>query len=443
MADAPTVPGGWPVLGHTVPLLRKPLQFLSSLRAHGELVRIRLGPMPVYLATTPDLAWRILAVEAGKFDKGIVFDKMRPLFGDGLATSNGEVNQRRRRMVLPSFQRERVATYTDSTISVLAGELAGTWRPGQTVALDERMQDLVLTIAGRTLFSAEFGDEVLAEVRRSIPVMLDYVLLRAFSPKLVERLPLPANRRFDAAAERLRRVIPEVVGAARATGGDRGDLLSMLVRTTDEETGAGLSDEQIRDEVVTILTTGAETTAVALAWFFHEIGRDPVVRQRFHAEVDEVLDGRPARFADLPKLIYTRRIVNEIVRLNPPLILMRRAREDTELAGVPIPAGTEVAVSQHTLHRDPRWFPEPWRFDPDRWLPERVAQLPKGAYIPFGAGARLCPGHFLAPTEIAIVAATIGARWRLVPADGKKVYAKVKATMQPNRLPMKVLPRHA
>lgn len=442
MADAPTVPGGWPVLGHTVPLLRRPLKLLSSLPAHGELVRIRLGPVPVYLATTPELAWRILAVDAGKFDKGIVFDKMRPLFGDGLATSNGEVNQRRRKMVLPSFQRERVATYIDSTISVLAADLAGTWRPGQTVALEKRMQDLVLTIAGRTLFSAELGEAVLAEVRRSIPVMLKYVLVRAFSPKLVERLPIPANRRFDAAAARLRRVIPEAVGRARAAGGDRGDLLSMLVRTTDEETGAGLTDEQIRDEVVTILTTGAETTAVALAWFFHEIGRDFRIRQRFHEEVDAVLGGRPARFEDLPKLRYTQRIVNEIVRLNPPLILMRRAREDIELAGVRIPAGTEVAVSQHTLHRDPRWFPEPGRFDPDRWSPERAAKLPKGAYIPFGAGARLCPGHFLAPTEIAIVAATIGARWRLVPADGKKVYAKVKATMQPNRLPMKVLPRH-
>jgi cytochrome P450 len=221
----------------------------------------------------------------------------------------------------------------------------------------------------------------------------------------------------------------------------REDVFSMLLLARDEDTGEGMSDRQVHDEVITILTTGAETTAVALAWFFHELGQHPEVERGFHAEVDEILGGRPARFEDLPDLVYTQQIVNEIVRRTPPLILMRRAREDVELGGVRIPAGSEVAVSQHTLHRDPRWFPDPDRFDPDRWAPGRTAELPKGAYIPFGAGARLCPGHVFAPTEIGIVAASIGARWRLVPVPGKKVYAQIKATMQPNRLPMTVVPR--
>lgn len=438
---APVVPGRWPLLGHTVSLLRNPLKFLTSLRSHGEIVRIHLGPLPVYMVTSPELAWQLLAGDADKFDKGIVFDKMRPLFGEGLATSNGALNQRQRRMVLPAFQRDRVAGYAETTITRLAAQWAGSWRPGQVVALDKEFQDLVMTIAGRTLFSTELGQDVLTEIQRSVPVLLRYVLVRAFSPRFVEKLPIPANRRFDAAAARLRRVIPEVIVAARETGGDQGDLLSMLLMARDADTGEGMSDQQIHDEVITILTTGAETTAVALAWFFHELGRHPDVQRRFHEEIDEVLDGRPARFDDLPRLEYTQRIINEILRRSPPLILMRRARAAVDLGGVHIPAGTEVAVSQHTLHQDARHFPDPGRFDPDRWLPDRAASLPKGAYIPFGAGPRLCPGHFFAPTEIAIVAATIGARWRLVPVAGKPVYPKIKATMQPNRLPMTVLQR--
>ncbi|MGW3958987.1 cytochrome P450 [Amycolatopsis sp. NPDC005003] len=435
------VPGRMPLLGHTVPLLRDPLKFFTSLPAHGEVVEIRLGPLPVHVVTTPELAWQVLATDADKFDKGLVFDKMRPLFGDGLATSNGELNRRQRRLVMPAFGRTRIAGYAENTMTKLAAELVDSWRPGEVVEFDQRMQDLVLTIAGQTLFSTALGEEALAEIRYSIPVMLEYVLIRAFSPKFVEKLPVPPNRRFDAAAARLRQVIGETVVAAREDGADHGDLLSMLLLARDEDTGEGMSDRQVHDEVITILTTGAETTAVALAWFFHELGQHPGVERRFHAEVDEVLGGRPARFEDLPDLGYTQQIVNEIVRRTPPLILMRRAREDVELAGVAIPAGSEVAVSQHTLHRDPRWFPEPDRFDPDRWAPGRTAELPKGAYIPFGAGARLCPGHVFAPTEIGIVAATIGARWRLVPVPGKKVYAQIKATMQPNRLPMTVVPR--
>jgi cytochrome P450 len=441
MTDARPVPGRWPVLGHTVPLLRNPVKLFTSLPAHGEVVKLHLGPLPVHVVTTPELSWQVLATDADKFDKGLVFDKMRPLFGDGLATSNGELNRRQRRLVMPAFGRTRIAGYAENTMTKLAGELASSWQPGEVVQFDRRMQDLVLTIAGQTLFSTALGDEALAEIQRSIPVMLKYVLIRAFSPKFVEKLPIPPNRKFDAAAARLREVIGQTVVTAREQGADHGDLLSMLLLARDEDTGEGMSDRQVHDEVITILTTGAETTAVALAWFFHELAQHPDVERRFHAEVDEVLGGRPARFEDLPDLVYTHQIVNEIVRRTPPLILMRRAREDVELGGVKIAAGGEVAVSQHTLHRDPRWFPDPERFDPDRWAPGHTAELPKGAYIPFGAGARLCPGHVFAPTEIGIVAATIGARWRPVPVPGKKVYAQIKATMQPNRLPMTLVPR--
>ncbi len=440
--DAPVVPGRRPVIGHTAAMLRRPLRFLSTLPAYGEVVKIYLGPLPVYMVTGPELAMRLLAADADNYDKGIVFDKMRPLFGNGLATSNGDFNKRQRRLVLPAFHRTRIASYAETTMTRLAQESITDWRAGQVVAVDEHMQNLVMSIAGRTLFATELGQDVLDEIQRSVPDLLDNVLVRAFSPRFVERLPIPGNRRFDAAAARLRDVIPRAVLAARAAGTDHGDLVSMLLLARDEDTGEGMTDEQVHDEVVTILTTGAETTSVALAWFFHEIAQQPDIEHRFHSELDRVLAGRPPTMADLPRLEYTQRIVNEILRRNPPLILMRRARADTTLGGVRIPAGTEVAVSQHTLHRDPRWFPDPDRFDPDRWLPERAEKLPRGAFIPFGAGARLCPGHLLAQTEIAVVAATIAARWRLVPVPGTTVKPRLAATMQPNRLPMTVLPRH-
>jgi cytochrome P450 len=433
-----------PLLGHTMSLLDRPFSFLSSLRSHGEVVRIYLGPLPVYLVTTPELAWQVLAIDADKFDKGMVFDKIRPLFGNGILNSDGDFHRRQRRLVQPAFHRKQIAGYVQ-TMATAAADLVESWRPGDVVAVDKRMENLALTIVGRALFSTDLGRHVVAEAQRSMPILAKYVIVRAFSPTLVERLPIPANRRFDEAATRFRRVVAEVIAAARAEGKDHGDVLSMLLRARDEITGEGMSDQQVHDEVVTILTAGSETTAVALAWFFHEVGQHPEIEQRFHAEIDQVLAGRPASdlgLDDIPKLEYTDRIISEVLRKYPLLILMRRARTDLDLGGVRIPRGTEVALSQYAIHHDPSLYPEPARFDPDRWLPDRAARLPNGAFIPFGAGVRHCPGHSFARTEIAIVAATVAARWRLVPVAGKPVHPKLSTTMRPNRLPMIAVPRH-
>jgi cytochrome P450 len=443
-SNAPVVPGRLPLLGHTMSLLDRPFSFLSSLRSHGEVVRIYLGPLPVYLVTTPELAWQVLAIDADKFDKGMVFDKIRPLFGNGILNSDGDFHRRQRRLVQPAFHRKQIAGYVQ-TMATAAADLVESWRPGDVVAVDKRMENLALTIVGRALFSTDLGRHVVAEAQRSMPILAKYVIVRAFSPTLVERLPIPANRRFDEAATRFRRVVAEVIAAARAEGKDHGDVLSMLLRARDEITGEGMSDQQVHDEVVTILTAGSETTAVALAWFFHEVGQHPEIEQRFHAEIDQVLAGRPASdlgLDDIPKLEYTDRIISEVLRKYPLLILMRRARTDLDLGGVRIPRGTEVALSQYSIHHDPSLYPEPARFDPDRWLPDRAARLPNGAFIPFGAGVRHCPGHSFARTEIAIVAATVAARWRLVPVAGKPVHPKLSTTMRPNRLPMIAVPRH-
>lgn len=441
---APVVPGRLPLLGHTMSLLGKPFQFLSSLRSHGEVVRIYLGPLPVYLVTSPELAWQMLATDADKFDKGMVFDKIRPLFGNGLLNSNGDFHRRQRRLVQPAFHRKQIAGYVH-TMARAASDLVESWRPGDVVAVDKRMENLALAVVGRALFSTELGRHVIAEAQRSMPILAKYVVVRAFSPTLVERLPIPANRRFDEAAARFRRVVAEVIAAARAEGKDHGDVLSMLLQARDEDTGEGMSDQQVHDEVVTILTAGAETTAVALAWFFHELGQHPEIEQRFHSEIDHVLAGRPVAdlgLEDIPRLEYTERIISEVLRKYPLLILMRRARTDIDLGSVRIRRGTEVALSQYAIHHDPSLYPEPARFDPDRWLPDRASTLPNGAFIPFGAGVHHCPGYSFARTEIAIVAVTVAARWRLAPVAGKPVHPKLTTTMRPNRLPMIAMPRH-
>lgn len=439
-ANIPIAPGRWPLLGHTPGLLAQRFGFTDALREHGEVVKIYLGWLPTYFIASPELVHQMLVAAGGKFEKGVLFDRFRPYFGNGLAMSNGDFHRRQRRLMQPAFHRDQIARHAETMVRT-ATRLVDSWRPGQVVRVDEVMPELTVTLIGETLFGTELGRAAIAEAQRSMPIVIKQGMVRALSPAFLERLPVPANRRFDEAIARLRRIVHEVIAAGRADGRDRGDLLSMLLLARDEETGEGMSDDQIHDEVVTLLTGGIETTALALDWFWYEIGRHPEVEQRFHAEIDRQIGDRPVSFADLPALDYTRRVINEVLRKYPVWLLMRRTREEVDLGGYRIPAGAEVAFSPHALHHDPRSFPDPDRFDPDRWLPDH-ATVPRGAFVPFGAGARLCIGNVFAQAEIAIVAATVARRWRLVPVAGERVRVKVTGAAYPSRLPMTVVPRH-
>jgi cytochrome P450 len=432
----PVAPGRWLILGHTPAMLRRRVGFTSSLRWHGDIVKIYLGPLPTYFLTSPELVNRVLVAEAANYSKGAIFDRFRPFMGNGLVMSQGAFHLRQRRLVQPAFHHSRLASYAETMVRVTT-ELTDTWRAGEVRQVDDDMQRLAITVVGETLFSTELGKRAIAEARRAIPVVLKEGMIRALSPKIFERVPvLPANRRFDHAIERLRHVVLEVIAAWRADGADRGDLLSMLMLARDEDTGEGMTDQQVYDEVITLLTAGSETSAVALTWFFHELAQHPDIERRVRAELDEVLAGQPPTFADVPKLVYTRRVVDEVLRMYPIWILMRRALVDVELGGVRMPAGTEFMLSPYSLHLDPRHYEHPDRFDPDRWLPARAASVPKGAYIPFGAGARQCIGKAFAQTEITIAAATVMARWQLVPVPDKPVRLKVTSAAYPSRMPM-------
>ena len=428
----PVAPHRWPLLGHTPAMLTKRAKFTDALHEHGDVVRLDLGPLRAYFVTDPSLTHEVLVAQGSKFRKGAMFDKFQPYLGTGLLLSNGEFHLRQRRMMQPAFHRERIETYA-STMARAASSLAARWQPGEVRTIENDMQELAVTIVGEALFSTEIGQRAVEEVRRSIFTVIQQGMIRALSPSFVEKLPIPGNKEFDAAIARMKAVVLQVIENWRADGTDHGDVLSMLLLS-------GMTDQQTYDEVLTLLTAGIETTAIALAWALYEVGRNPEIEQRLHAELDSVLGGRPVTFADIGSLVYTEQIVQETLRMYPIWFVMRRTLTEVQLGDATLPAGAEVIVSPHALHHDSRYFADPWRFDPSRWTPEFTAGLPRGAFIPFGGGNRQCLGNTFAHTEIVITLATVATRWRLVPTRPARV--KFTSAPYPDGLLMKTVPRN-
>jgi len=435
--SVPVAPRRWPLLGHTPAMLTRRAEFTDALHEHGDVVRLDLGPLRAYFVTSPALTHEVLVSQGSKFRKGAMFDKFQPYLGTGLLLSNGEHHLRQRRMMQPAFHRERMQAYA-STMARAASALVERWRPDEIRVIENDMQELAVTIVGEALFSAEMGERAVAEVRRSIFTVIQQGMIRALSPSFVEKLPLPGNREFDAAIARMKAVVLQVIESWRADGTDHGDVLSMLLLA--QEDGVGMTDQQVYDEVLTLLTAGIETTAIALAWALYEVGLNPEIERRLHEEVDSVVGDRQVTFADVSSLTYTAQVVQETLRKYPIWFVMRRTLVEVQLGDVTLPAGTEVIVSPHALHHDPRFYPDPDRFSPNRWTPEFTASLPRGAYVPFGGGTRQCLGNTFAHTEIVITLATVATRWRLVPTRPARV--KFTSAPYPDGLLMKTVPRN-
>jgi cytochrome P450 len=431
------LPTALPVIGHAHHLLRNPWDFFAAIRPLGDIVKVRIGPTPTYILNSPDLIRQVMVVETRKYDKGVQFDKLRPILGNGLVTAAGEEHRRNRRLVQPAFHHARIAGYAE-IMRALSVQAADSWTDGQRLEIDRELPQLTMKIVGKALFSTDLGTEVVDEVVRSMPIVLSGITKRAVSPiALLEKLPTPGNLRFNAAIERLKSTVDRFIADYRAGGVDHGDMVSMLLMARDAETGEGLPDEQVRDEVITMLLAGTETTANLLAWTLHVLGEFPGVEARLQAEVDEVLGDGELSFADIGRLAYTRRVITETLRMFPPAWLnTRRAAEDVELGGLRLPKGTSIMFSPYSLQREERFFADPESFDPDRWLPERAKEIPRPAFIPFGAGNRQCIGEGFAWTEAIIVLATIVRRWRLTPVPGREVRRVPGATLTPSQLPM-------
>ncbi|MFI2617068.1 cytochrome P450 [Streptomyces sp. NPDC018584] len=435
----PTAPGSLPLLGHAIPLLRDNLAFIASLRDQGPLVRIHLQPgRPTIVVNDPALIRQMLVDLAPGLDKGRFFEKMgQVLGGDSVVTAAGADHVRKRRQLQPAFRHTEIARYVD-LMREQATRTAASWTPGQTLDVREVMVKLSLDMLAATVFASSLDEQAFLRLRRDLSVVMNGVGARIMLPDWVERLPLPANRRFNASRAAVRAIIGDAVTQLRTSGHDTGDMLSMLMRAEDEETGAPLTGHQICSEVLTLAVAGTETTASVLSWILYELARDPEVDQRLQAELDEVLADRPVTFEDIPKLPYLRDVITEALRLHHTgWLVTRRTLTPIRLGDQEIPADTELAYCQHALHRDPGLFPDPLRFDPDRRLDEtQKAVLSNGAFLPFGAGKHKCIGDHFAMTEIATALATLTRDWRLETVPGQSVRPVARATVRPSTLMM-------
>ncbi|AKT37554.1 cytochrome P450 [Chondromyces crocatus] len=432
-------PGGLPLLGHALQMLRHPLDFLTSLRGTGDVVKIRLGPEWAYLVRHPDLVKQVLA-DAYTFDKGgIVFDKARNILGNGLATCPAGDHLRQRRLLQPAFSRERLINYA-VCMRDAARTRVESWHDGQVVEVDREMGSLALTVATRTLFSMDSVAESPEEIQASIQTILSGIYRRVITPfEVVLRVPTRKNREFDQAMARMYSVIHQITEDYRTAGIDRGDLLSALLAARDEDGTTGLTNREIRDQILALFLAGIETTAAAMTWSFHLMGHHPEVEARLHAEVDTLLGDKPPGFEDVPKLTHAHRVITEALRLYPPLwLLTRRTTAEVKLGNHLLQPGTAILFSSYAMHRDATYFEHPERFDPDRWLPERAKAVPRGAMIPFSAGKRKCLGDTFGMTEATIALATVARRWRLRPVPGKRISSIARITLAPGAVPMRV-----
>ncbi|MDX2918966.1 MULTISPECIES: cytochrome P450 [Streptomyces] len=434
-----TAPGSLPLLGHALGLLRDPVQLLQSVRGAGDMARIRIGPLDVYVLNSPELVRQMLASDANSFRKGRFYEKFRPYQGDGLFTVDGDFHQRQRRLVAPAFSRERLKGYTDVMRRVAQARTAH-WAPGGEIDVRAEMYALTSEVVAKVLFGSELDEGDVERIRHWLPVFIQGMGRKVVSPfGWLDRLPTPANRRFEQSRHELRSLVDGLVRAHGQDAVDGGDLLSMLIAARDAESGRAMDPGQVRDEAMTFLTAGIETVATTLTWLYYEIARTPGAQDRLEAELDEVLGSRPVTFDDLPRLPFTQSVVRETLRLHSPAwMLMRRPTAPTVLGGVQIPAGTELLCSPATLHRDPGLYDQATQFLPDRWL---TADTAGPAFLPFSAGPYKCLGDHFALTELAVTVATIGARCRLTSISARAPREIAGAALSPDRLVMTAHPR--
>lgn len=397
---------------------RDPLKFLTDIaREQGDVARFRLGSQDAFLLNHPDFIRDVLVTHQANFQKARAPLTLR-LLGEGLLTSDGAFHRRQRRLVQPAFHHRRIAAYADTMIEHGA-RLRANWRDTGTIDASEEMRRLMLGIVAKTLFGADIEDAEAHEVGEAMAEIRDLFETTALphAEPLDETNNALAARRFQLASDRLDSIIYRIIAERRRSGIDHGDLISMLVLAQEEESGDGdgMTDEQVRDEAMTIFLAGHDTTTNALTWTWYLLSQHPQVEAKLHAELDAVLhDARLPRAEDFSQLVYAEMIVSEALRLYPPAWRIgRRVTKDFAIGGHQIPAGSLVFVSQHVTHRDARWFDEPERFDPERWTTQTRDALPPFAYFPFGGGAHRCIGEGFARTASVLLLATLASGWRL------------------------------
>lgn len=437
-----SVPGGLPVFGHAIQFGLNPLTFLRSAGDRGDVVEFRIGRSKTYLVNHPAMIRRILIDDAKCFNKGLEYEKVRSIFGNGLTTSSGPFHLRQRRMIQPAFHKTQLERYGQAMLSA-TGSAMEDWSDDQFLDIERVFRRLSLQIVARTLFASEIASEAVTEFEQSVPTLLDTVVRRAVSPlSLPAWVPTPRNRAARAAQLRVWGGLKTAVERYRGDKAERGDLLSVLLAAHDEESGARMTDRQVMDEAMTMLLSGFETAASTMCWTAHLLSTHPDVQERVRAELDRVLDTPLVQTADLPRLPYLRQVITEALRLYPPAwLLSRRVSTPVVIGGHRFEVGTRVFLSPYTAHRNAELYHDPDRFNPDRWSePEASARLRTG-FLSFGAGARGCIGEGFAWMEVMTVIGSVVSGWRLSPVADRRVTPSIKMLLQPSTLTLHVVRR--
>lgn len=432
---APGPPGHF-LLGNLLAFRRDVLKLLlESQRQYGDVVRFRLGPMIVHLLSHPGHIKHVLIANQHNYNKdtrssGII----RSVTGPGLLTSSGDFWLRQRRLTQPPFQPRHLPAFTDIMTQATAGMLER-WHnhasAGQPIDVASEMMRLTYTIVGKSLFGADVTTD-LDTVERAAAIILEQLYHRL--EKIVELpqwVPTPRNLRFRRALRTLDQIVLRIIHQEHTRPKNQADLLSLLLHRRDEETGQGMSETQLRNETITLLLAGHETTANALTWTWYLLAQHPEVERQVRAEVSQVIGQRVPTFADLAKLEYTTRVIKESMRLYPPIWIMeRRVLGDDVIDSYRIPRGSSVVLCPYVMHRHADFWDEPERFDPERFRPERVEQRHPNAYVPFGTGQRLCIGNHFAMMEAQIILAMVMRTFRLELVPGCRVLPKPGITLR-------------
>ena len=412
-----------------------PILLFDYLRRYGRAAHYRILNKDVVLLHDPADIAEVLIDKAAFFGKDRTQKRMKILLGEGMITSDGEVHNRARRIAAPAFHRRRIERYAGQIVEIAAG-VSAQWQPGAEFDIAAEMMRLALQVTARTLFDTEVTAEI-HEINDQVNVIMElyYYLITLPRAELLLNWPLKKMKRFRAAKARLDRVVGQMVSARRVETnlGSRGDLLSMLILARDDEgSGLRLSAVELRDQVLTLFLAGYETVANALAWTWLLLGQNPEVQVRLDAELDSVLDGGLPTLEDMPRLEYTTMVLSESMRLYPPAWAMgREVLEDVSIGPYRFRKGTSVFFSQYLVQRDPRWFPEPERFLPERFTPAEKVRRPRFAYFPFGGGGRQCIGESFAWMEAVLSLATIARRWQIRLVPGQTIGLQPKITLRP------------
>ncbi len=410
--DIPVLKQRYP--GEVLLRVRKnPLVVLQEMAHLGDCSVMKLARFRLFMLNHPDLIREVLVTQNDAFIKGRAVRLLGVLLGKGLLTSEGPFHHRQRKLVLPAFHHHKIKSYADAMASS-ATRMAARWEDDAEMNISDEMMSVTLDIVAKTLFGANVSDET-EEIGQALLEGQD--VFRSVANPLAEiilRLPFPITKRIQKVVQRMDTTIYRIIEEHRRHPDRYTDLLSMMLATQDEETGEGMADKQLRDEVMTLFTAGHETTAVALMWTWFMLAQHPDVEQKLHDELAEVLEGRPPTFDDIPQLVYTRQVFSEVLRLFPPAwAITREALQEVNIGGYHIPKGATIDMSPFILHRDARFWENPDQFNPDRFSPANKKKINKFEFIPFSIGIRGCIGEQFAWMEGIIVLATLAQQWKL------------------------------